>query len=55
MLHRVRSSEGVVERTFARLCRNRRLAKDHETRVENAAAYFRLVMIKLFARRLATV
>ncbi len=55
MLHRVRSSEWRIERTFAWLCRNRRLAKDHETCVDNAAAYFRLAMIKLLARRLATV
>ncbi len=29
----------VVESIFAWLCRNRRLAKDFETSVENAAAY----------------
>ncbi len=45
----------MVERTFARLCRNRRLAKDFETRVDNAAAYLQLAMIKLLTRRLATV
>ncbi len=55
MLQRVRSSEWVVERTFAWLCRNRRLAKDFETRVDNAAAYLQLAMIKLLTRRLATV
>ncbi len=47
MLHRARSSEWVVERTFAWLCRNRRLAEDFETRVDNAAAYLQLAMIKL--------
>ncbi len=45
----------VVERTFAWLCRNRRFAKDFETRVDNAAAYLQLAMIKLLTRRLATV
>ena len=55
MLHRVRSSEWVIERTFAWLRRNRRLAKDFETRVDNAAAYLQVAMIKLSTRRLATV
>ena len=44
-----------VERTFAWRCRNRRLATDFETRVDSAAAYLRLAMIKLWTRRLATV
>ena len=44
----------VVERTFAWLCRNRRLAKDFECRVENAEAYIQLAMIKLLTCRLAT-
>ncbi len=43
----------VLERTFAWLCRNRRLAKDFETRVDNAAAYLQIAMIKLLTRRLA--
>ena len=43
----------VVERTFAWLCRNRRLAKDFETHVENAAAYIQIAMIKLLTRRIA--
>ncbi len=55
MLHRVRSSEWRIERTFAWLCRNRRLAKHFETRVDNAATYLQLAMIKLLSRRLATV
>ena len=46
---------GVVERTFAWLCRNRRLAKDFETHVENATAYITIAMIKLLTRRLARV
>ena len=44
----------VVERSFARLCRNRRLAKDFETRVHNTQAYLQLAMNKLLTRRLAT-
>ena len=44
-----------VERTFAWLWRNRCLAKHFETRVDNAAAYLRVAMIKLSTRRLATV
>ena len=43
----------VVERTFAWLCRNRRLAKDFETRVDNTQAYLQLAMIKLLTQRLA--
>ncbi len=43
----------VVERTFAWLCRNRRLAKDFATRVDNSQAYLRSAMIKLLTRRLA--
>ncbi len=43
----------VVERSFAWLSRNRCLAKDLETHVENAAAYLQLAMIKLLTRRLA--
>ncbi len=45
----------MAERSFAWLCRNRRLAKDFETRVDNAAAYLRLATIELLTRRLATV
>ena len=45
----------AVERSFAWLCRNRRLAKDFETRVDNAAADLQLAMIKRLTRRLATV
>ena len=44
----------VVERTFAWLSRNRRLAKDFETRVENAVAYLQIAMIKLLTCRLAS-
>ena len=45
----------VVERTFAWPWRNRRLAKDFETRVDNAAADLQVATIKLSTRRLATV
>ncbi len=43
----------VVERTFAWINRNRRLAKDFEKRVDNARAYIFLAMIGLMVRRLA--
>jgi transposase len=45
----------VVERTLAWLCRNRRLAKDFETLIENATTYIYIAMIKLMTRRLARV
>ena len=45
----------VVERTFAWLSRNRCLAKDFETHVENAAAYLQIATIKLLTHRLARV
>lgn len=43
----------VVERTFAWLGRNRRLAKDFERRVETAVAWILIAHIKLLTRRLA--
>lgn len=43
----------VVERTFAWLGRNRRLAKDFETRADNQEAWIALASIRLIARRLA--
>ncbi len=43
----------VVERTFAWLGRNRRLAKDHEGRCETGEAWIDLAMIRLLASRLA--
>jgi len=42
----------VVERTFAWLNRNRRLAKDFETTLESALAWLFLASIKLLIRRL---
>lgn len=43
----------VVERTFAWLCRNRRLAKDFETHTDSAKAYLYAASIMLLTRRLA--
>jgi transposase len=42
----------VVERTFAWLNRNRRLAKDFETTLESALAWLFLASVKLLVRRL---
>ena len=43
----------VVERTFAWLNRNRRLAKDVEASIESAMAWLYIASVKLMARRLA--
>jgi len=43
----------VVERTFAWLGRNRRLAKDFEATLETAQAWLALASVKLLTRRLA--
>ena len=43
----------VVERTFAWLGRNRRLAKDFEATIASAEAWILLAHVKLLARRLA--
>ena len=43
----------VVERTFAWLGRNRRLAKDFEATIESATAWLLVANIKLLSRRLA--
>ena len=43
----------VVERTFAWLNRNRRLAKDFEARIDTAEAWILLASIQLMTRRLA--
>lgn len=42
----------VVERTFAWLGRNRRLAKDYEEREESSEAWIHLALIRLMLRRL---
>lgn len=43
----------VIERTFAWISRNRRLARDYERLVESAEAFIYLAMIRLGLRRLA--
>ena len=43
----------IVERTFAWISRNRRLARDFERYAATAAAFVRLAMIRLMLRRLA--
>ncbi len=50
---RVLPRRWVVERSFAWLGRNRRLAKDHEGRCETGEAWIDLAMIRLLAIRLA--
>ena len=45
----------VVERTFAWLGRNRRLAKDFETSTASASAWILIASIRLMLTRLATV
>jgi putative transposase len=42
----------VVERTFARIGRNRRLSKDYEGTVASSEAFIKLAMCHLMARRL---
>jgi putative transposase len=49
LLHR----RWVVERTFAWLCRSRRLSKDYERSPRVSEAWIRLAMIRLMLRRLA--
>ena len=43
----------VVERTFAWLGRNRRLAKDFETTITSSQAWLYLASVQLMARRIA--
>lgn len=43
----------VVERTFAWLCRNRRLAKDFEATIASAEAWLLIANVALLTRRLA--
>jgi putative transposase len=45
----------VVERTFAWLGRNRRLAKDFERTIESATAWLYLASIQLIIRRIASL
>ena len=41
----------IVERTFAWISRNRRLARDFERYARTVAAFFRLAMIRIMLRR----
>jgi putative transposase len=43
----------TAERTFAWICRNRRLSKDYEELAETTEAWVYLAMIRLMLRRLA--
>lgn len=43
----------VVERTFAWLSRNRRLARDYEVKTEHSEAFIYIAAIQLMARRLS--
>ncbi len=43
----------IVERTFAWISRNRRLARDFERHARKVAAFVRLAMIRIMLRRLA--
>ena len=43
----------IVERTFAWISRNRRLAQDFERYATTVAAFIRLAMIRIMLRRLA--
>ncbi|WP_245323854.1 IS5 family transposase [Bradyrhizobium stylosanthis] len=45
----------VVERTFAWLGRNRRLAKDFERTIESATAWLFLASVQLMTRRIAAI
>jgi transposase len=45
----------VVERTFAWLGRNRRLAKDFERTIESATAWLLLASVQLMTRRVAAI
>ena len=53
-LHRfiVLPKRWVVERTFAWISRNRRLARDFERYARTVAAFVRLAMIRIMLRRL---
>ena len=49
----VQSRRWVVERSFAWLIRNCRLAKDYERKVQTSETLLKLAMIRLMVRRLA--
>ena len=44
----------VVERTFAWLARNRRLAKDFKRTIQSATAWLFLASVQMITRRIAT-
>ena len=46
--------QALVERTFAWISRNRRLARDFERYATTVVAFVRLAMIRIMLRRLAT-
>ena len=48
----VQPKRWVVERTFAWLCRNRRLSKDYELKVQSSEEWILIAMIRLVLRRL---
>ncbi len=50
---RLRNPARAVERTFAWISRNRRLARDFERYAATVAAFVRLAMIRIMLRRLA--
>jgi len=41
-----------VERGFAWICRNRRLAKDYERKVQTSECLMKVVMIRLMLKKL---
>jgi hypothetical protein len=45
--------QALVERTFAWISRNRRLARDFERYAATVTAFIRLAMIRIMLRRLA--
>ena len=49
----IRRRWGVVERTFAWICRNRRMSRDYEFLTQTTAALIYVTMIRLMLRRLA--
>ena len=55
-LHRfvVLPKRWVVERTFAWISRNRRLARDFERYARTVVAFIRLAMIRIMLRRIAS-
>ena len=48
----VQPKRWIVERTFGWLNRSRRLSKDYERTTESSAAFIKVAMIHLMARRL---